>query len=202
MTRRIVSVQRPDLPANQSRIAGQGLGRRGVTLIEVIVLMTGVAAMLGLTVLMLQLLLKLDGDSRARFDRAGMLARLAEQFRRDVHGAAAARLVEEPSRPALLRIEQEPGRAIDYQVKGQSKVVRVESFRGKPVRTESYEVAQGGPIELALKQEGGHRFATLIVDRQASRNRTDPSRLFEVLAQVGRNRDRLAATASAAGGTP
>jgi type II secretory pathway component PulJ len=202
MTRRIVTVQRPELPASESRIAGQGLGRRGVTLIEVIVLMTGVAAMLGLTVLMLQLLLKLDGDSRARFDRAGTLARLAEQFRRDVHAAAAARLVEEPSRPAVLRIEQEPGRAIDYQVKGQSKVVRVESLRGKQVRTESYEVAQGGPIELALKQDGGHQFATLIVDRQVSKNRTDPSRLFEVLAQVGRNWDRRAATAAAAGGTP
>jgi type II secretory pathway component PulJ len=202
MTRRMITTQRLAQSAGDSRIAGQCLGRSGVTLIETIVLITGVAAMLGLTVVMLQLLLKLDGDSRARFDRAGMLARLAEQFRRDVHGAAAARLVEEPSRPALLRIEQEPGRAIDYQVKGQSKVVRVESLRGKQVRTESYEVAQGGPIELALKQDGGHQFATLIVDRQVSKNRTDPSRLFEVLAQVGRNRDRRAATAAAAGGTP
>ena len=89
MTRRIVMYTARTQPASQSRIAGQGLRRRGVTLIETIVLMTGVAAMLGLTVLMLQLLLKLDGDSRARFDRAGMLARLAEQFRRDVHGAGS-----------------------------------------------------------------------------------------------------------------
>jgi hypothetical protein len=202
MTGRIIATQRPTQPAGYSRIAGRGLGRRGITLIETVVLMTGVAAMLGLTVLMLQLLLKLDGDSRARFDSAGMLGRLAEQFRRDVHGAGAARLVEQPSRSALLRIEPGPDRAIEYQVKGQSRVIRVESIKGKLVRNESYEIARGGPIEFALKQEGGRRFATLTVDRQASKNRTDPPRLFEILAQVGRNRDRVAAAAPAAGGTP
>lgn len=202
MTRRIITTRHPTQPASDSRTAGRGPGRRGITLIEVVVLMTGVAAMLGLTVLMLQLLLKLDADSRARFDNAGMLARLAEQFRRDVHGAGAARLVEQPSSPALLRIGSEPARVIEYQVKGQSKIIRVESIKGKAVRSESYEIARGGPIELALKQEGGRRFATLTVDRQASSNRTDPPRLFEILAQVGRNRDRLAAAAPAAGGTP
>ncbi len=197
MTAGIVTALRSIPPASRWRIAGGSQGRRGVTLIEVIVLMTGVAAMLGLTVLMLQLLLKLDGDSRSRLDSAGMLARLAEQFRRDVHGAGAARLVELPSRPAWLRIEAGPDRAIEYQVKGPSRVIRVESSKGKVVRSESYEIARGGPIELALKQEGRRRFATLTVDRQASRNRTDPPRLYEILALVGRDRDRL----TAAGGT-
>jgi len=204
MIEQIVTARRSIQPARGSPIASRSRSprRRGITLIEIIVLMTGVAAMLGLTVLMLQLLLKLDGDSRARLGAAGMLARLAEQFRRDVHGASAARLVEQPSRPAGLRIEPGPDRTIEYQVKGQNKVIRVESIKGKLVRSESYEIARGGPIELALEQEGGRRFATLTVDRQASKNRTDPPRLFEILAQVGRNRDRLAAAAPAAGGTP
>ena len=175
MTGRINTSRHSIHPASRWRIAGGGQGRRGISLIETVVLMTGVAAMLGLTVLMLQLLLKLDGDSRARFDSAGMLARLAEQFRRDVHGASAARLVEQPSRPALLRIEPGPDRTIEYQVKGQSKILRVESMKGKPVRSESYEIARGGPIELALKQEGGRRFATLTVDRQGFNNPHGPA---------------------------
>jgi type II secretory pathway component PulJ len=180
----------------------RGNRRRGVTLIEMIVVMSGVAAMLGLTVLMLQLLLKLDGASRARLDSAGMLARLGEQFRSDVHGAATAKLLEQPSRPAGLRIEPEPDRAIEYQVKGQGKVFRQESTKGKVVRSENYEITRGGRVELALKQEGGRRFATLTVDRQASRNSTDPPRLFEVLAQVGKNNNRPAAAARATGGMP
>ncbi len=69
MTARTVTARRSIPPSSRRRC--------GVTLIEIIVLMTGVAAMLGLTVLMLQLLLKLDGDSRTRLDAAGMLARLA-----------------------------------------------------------------------------------------------------------------------------
>jgi hypothetical protein len=201
MTRRIIAARNLDKFARDSRIATGG-PRRGVTLVEMMVLITGVAAMLGLTVLMLQLLLRLDVDSRARFDTAGILARLAEQFRSDVHKAVSARLVGQPSKPAVLRIEVEPGRAIEYEVKGLNKVVRVESKQGKLVRSESYEIARGGPIELAIKQEERSRFARLTVDRQASRTRTDPSRLFEILAQVGKNRDRLPERATTAGEAP
>jgi hypothetical protein len=199
MTRRIIAARNPDQPARESRIARQG-PPRGVTLIEMMILITAVAAMLGLTVIMVQLLLRLDVDSRARFDTAGILARLAEQFRRDVHKAVSARLVEQTSRPALLHIELEPGRAVEYEVKGMNRVIRVESNRGKLVRSESYEIARGGSIELAVKQEERSQFARLTVDRQASKNRTDPPRLFEILVQVGKNRDRLPAKAVTAGG--
>jgi hypothetical protein len=186
----------------KAQIAGRGSRRRGITIIETIVLMTGVAAMLGLCVIMLQLLMKLDGDSRARLETAGTLARLAEQFRHDVHGATAARLVEQPEKSSGLRIEPGPDRAIAYQVKGENKVVRVESGKGKVVRTESYQISRGGPIRFAFKEDGGRRFAILTVNRQSSKNRTDPPRLFEILALVGRNKDRLAAAAPAGGGTP
>ena len=77
MIEQIVTARRSIQPARSSPIASRSPRRRGITLIEIIVLMTSVAAMLGLTVLMLQLLLKLDGDSRTRLDAAGMLARLA-----------------------------------------------------------------------------------------------------------------------------
>ncbi len=202
MTARSVRAGRSDQSASQVQSFGRTSPRRGISLIETVVLMTGVAAMLGLTVLMLQLLLRLDVDSRARLDSAGMLARLAEQFRRDVHGASAARLIKQPAGLAGLRIEPGPDRAIEYQVKGPSRVFRTETLKGKPVRNESYAIARGGPIELALKEDGGHRFAMLTVDRQASRYHTDPPRLFEIVAEVGRNRDRLTGAAAAAGGKP
>lgn len=139
--------------------------RRGITIIETIVLMTGVAAMLGLCVIMLQLLMKLDGDSRARLETAGTLARLAEQFRHDVHGARTARLVEQPAQFSGLQIEPGPDRAIAYQVKGENKVVRVESSKGKVVRSESYDISRGGPIQFAFKEDGGRRFGVLTVNR-------------------------------------
>ncbi len=202
MTLRIIARGRSIPQTNAGWTLQRSPNRRGISLIETIVLMTGVATMLGLTVLMLQLLLKLDGDSRARLDTAGVLSRLAEQFRRDVHGASKARLVESAPSPAGLRIEPGPDRSIEYQVKGTNKLVRVESLKGKTVRNETYKIARGGAIQIGIKQDDGHRFATLTVDRQASKYATDPPRLFEIVAQVGKNQDRLAGAAAAAGGTP
>ena len=210
MTVRNVRAGHSNQPLKAGRRVGPGLNRnhfrRGISLIEVVVLMTGVAAMLGLTVIMLQLLMKLDADSRARLDTAGVLARLAQQFRGDVHTASAARLLEQRPKAGVLRIEPGPDRAIEYQVKGTNKLLRVETLKAKTVRTERYEIARGGSIDLVLKQDGGHQFASLTVDRRASKYQTDPPRLFEILAQVGRNKDRIdgaAATAkAAAGGKP
>src|SRR3954447_8379490 len=94
----------------------RGRRPRGITIIETIVLMTAVAAMLGLCVLMLQLLMRLSVDSRARLDGATSLDRLARQFRRDVHEAGAARQLERPAaKLAGLRLEPGPKHAVEYQ---------------------------------------------------------------------------------------
>jgi hypothetical protein len=176
--------------------------RRGITIIETLVLITGVAAMLGLCVLLLQLLLRLDSQSRARLDGATAIARLARQFRQDVHTGRDARQVEAPSRPVSLRIETGPDRSIGYEVKGGTTVVRIETGKGTQVRRETYEIPRTGSIQLAVKQLGGRPFASLTVDRPVSKNPTDPPRLYEVLALVGKNRDQLAGAAPAAGVKP
>jgi hypothetical protein len=187
-----------------SRLArGFGVVRRGVTIIETIVLMTGVAAMLGLAVILLQLLMKLDGDSRARFDAASSLARLARQFRQDLHTTGSVRLIEPPaSKVSVLRIDPGPDRLIEYQVRGDDKVVRVEKDKGADVRRESFHVPRSGSIRLSLDDHDGRRYAAVTVDRMAAKNRTDPPRRFEILALVGKNTDRTAGGAAPAGGKP
>jgi hypothetical protein len=177
--------------------------RSGITIIETIVLITGVAAMLGLCVLLLQLLLKLDSQSRARLDGASAMARLAGQFRQDVHAATKASVVADPTaRPAGLRIEPGTDRTIVYEIKGDATVVRVETLKGASVRRERYEIPRSGSIHLAVKQLGGRSFASLTVDRRVSKNQTDPPRLYEVLAVVGKNRGHDARAAAAAGAKP
>ncbi len=177
--------------------------RRGVTLIELMVVMTGVAAMLGLCVLMLQLLMRLDVDSRARFDGAVALARLAQQFRFDVQGATAARLADQPAaKPARLRIEDGPAQTIEYEAEGAGKLVRVESKQGNVVRRETYVVSRSEPIKLQIKEIDGRRFASLIVDRRNSKNRTDPSRPYEILALLGKNKGPVATGTKAGGEKP
>ena len=152
----ITSVSGSRLGRLQEYEAVRPKSRRGVTIIEVIVLMTGVAAMLGLSVILLQLLMKLDADSRSRFDAAASLARLARQFRHDVHAAGSVRLVEQPaSKAAVLRIDSGPDRAIDYRVKGEDRIVRVETGKGTEVRRESFLVPRSSSIRLSIDGEDG-----------------------------------------------
>jgi len=183
----------------------RGRPPRGITIIETIVLMTAVAAMLGLCVLLLQLLMRLNAESRARLDGATALDRLARQFRRDVHEAGTARLLERPAaRLAGLRLEPGPRQAVEYQVMENGKIARIETRGENLVRREVYEVPRSGSrrARLELTERDGRRFAELRVDRQASRNRSDPERPYEILALVGKNASLLTAPAPEKGAKP
>jgi hypothetical protein len=165
--------------------------------------MTAVAAMLGLSVLMLQLLMRIDADSRSRLEAATSLSRLASRFRHDVHAAAKARKVEPPAvKTSALRMEQGPNRAIEYQAEGDGKIVRVETKDGKVLAHETYLLPRSGQVRMGLVEQDGHRFATLAVDRLVTKNRTDPVRQFEVLAQVGKNSDHDSGTSGTGGVKP
>jgi type II secretory pathway pseudopilin PulG len=165
--------------------------RRGITIVEMIVVMTVVATMLGLCVLLLQMLMKLDADSRARRDGTAALGRLAEQLRADVHAAQAAKVGDRPAvGPAELQLLRGPDQTIEYRADGASSVVRVESEKGKPVRRERYDVPRSGPIALALDREGDRQFVRLSIGRRATSSRDDPPRVLEIVALVGRDRDR------------
>ncbi len=181
--------------------------RRGITIIETIVLMTAVAAMLGLCVLMLQLLMRLSADSRTRLDGATSLDRLARQFRRDVHEAATARQLERPAaKLAGLRLEPAPRRAVEYQLMENGKIARVETRDENLVRREIYDIPRSGSASgrsrLAITEHDGKQFAELRVDRQASRNPSDPERPYEILALVGKNASQLSDPAQQKGAKP
>jgi hypothetical protein len=199
---RVGVVTTPEVETRSSPSRERSTLRRGVTIIETIVLMTGVAAMLGLAVILLQLLMKLDGDSRARFDAASSMARLARQFRHDVHAAGSARLVEPAARGLVLSVEPGPERTIEYRVKGDDRVIRVEMGKGAEARREAFSIPRSHSIRLALDEDQGHTFASLTVDRMTARNRTDPPRRYEILARVGKNSGRVPGAAKSAGEKP
>jgi len=159
--------------------------RRGFTLIEVMVLMTSVAVMLGMSVVVLQLTLRLETDARGRFDRSTLLNRLAERFRADVHGARGVDV--DPKQPEALRVESASGRSIEYRTKGAGEVARVESEGDKVVHRETFRVPQTGAIRLELWEVDGRRFAVLSIETLTRPDRIDPSRTLEVLALVGKS---------------
>jgi hypothetical protein len=191
------------VPGFRRRPGARAAVRRGISIIETIVLMTGLAAILGLCTLMLQLLMKLDGQTRSRLEGANSFARLSAQFRQDVHDASAVRLMNKPqAKPVVLRVDLAKDRSIEYQVKREGTVLRIETQKGKPLRRESYEIPRCEAVRLAVEQEQGRELATIDVDLRASPLPTDPPRVLQIVALVGKNRDRLAVSATAGGGKP
>ena len=59
--------------------------RRGITIIEIMVVITGVAATLALCAITIQLLMRLNSDGHARLTAGVSLERLSQQIRQDAH---------------------------------------------------------------------------------------------------------------------
>ena len=94
------------------------------------------------------------------------------------------------------------GRSVEYQVKAEGTIVRIETKQGKPERRERYDIPRCGPLRLAIDKDDGREFAGLTVNLQASQLQTDPPRVLQILALVGKNKDRVTEPARAGGAKP
>jgi type II secretory pathway component PulJ len=171
--------------------------RRGITIIEVIVVMTGVATLLGLCAVTLQLLLRLNADSQSRLAAATVLERLASQFRADVHAADNVQLVEKaggpPAPAASLRLATGSRLLVTYEARA-GRVDRVESGTGRPTRHESYALDRGALVRFEHRDDGPRRLLAMVVTTRAGKESVDPPHPVEVLAMPGKDRRMLAGT--------
>ena len=118
-------------------IRGDRPARRGSSLIELLVVITVVAVLLGLCAVTIQVLLRVEADAQARRSASATLGRLADQFREDVHACDVAEV-----RPAAgLRLSRDRGVAITYQAR-EGRVERVEAVAGQASRYESYDLGR------------------------------------------------------------
>ncbi|MGC8640427.1 MAG: hypothetical protein ACP5XB_11185, partial [Isosphaeraceae bacterium] len=106
------------------------------------------------------------------------------------------------SGPVGLKLEPGGDRTIEYQVKGNGLVQRLETRKGSNPRRERYELPHAGAVRLSLAEETGRRFATLALDRDVEANESNPPRAFEVTALLGKNRSLISRAARPAGGKP
>jgi hypothetical protein len=164
-------------------IASSRAPRRGVSLLEMLVVITGLSVLMGTCAVTIQLLLRVSSDAQSRRSASATLGRLAEQFREDVHGCDAAQLG--PS--AGVRLSRGPRGAISYTAHD-GRVERVESTGGEANRRETYVLGKGGSAAFQSREDGPCRFVALVVSQGARPGRPDPPRPIEVLALVGKNR--------------
>jgi hypothetical protein len=164
--------------------------RRGYSLIETIVVITGVGIILGGSALLLQLLMRLNTSTMDRYSAAVALDRLARQLRDDVHGCERAELVpleKAQGSPAGLRLRIEADHLITYEPRPGS-VVRNETRSGKRVRHEAYTVPRGRAARFEQRDFEGIRLVAFVVYRLPGPSGTDPPRPLEVVAMPRKHR--------------
>ena len=166
--------------------------RRGITIIEVMIVVTGVTLLLGLCAVSIQLLMKLNADVQGRFGEAVALDRLGRQLRDDAHASQTAEIlvadqVKKAEQPAGLRLVLQPNHLVAYEF-GDGGVVRNESRAGKRVRHERFTLARGLGTRFELRDEGPRRLVVLVVTRPSGKSQTEPPRPLELVALLGKDR--------------
>ncbi len=170
--------------------------RRGISLIEMMVVISCASILLGLCAVSIQTLWRAAGDGQARRSAAAGLNRLAEQFREDVH--AASPLGDSDLSERKLRLALENGITVAYEAKA-GRVERVESAAGgKVTRRESYVIGRDRSARFEQRDDGPRRFLALVVRHESRKGRTEPPRPIEILALPGK--DRIEAVARPKGG--
>lgn len=100
--------------------------RRGISLVELIVVMSGCAVLLSLSAAFLQRVMLAQVRSRADADLQRTLLRLDQMVRSDIHSATAAELdAAMLDKDALLRLELPDATAIEYR-RQESSLLRVQ----------------------------------------------------------------------------
>jgi len=177
--------------------------RRGITLIELLVLLTGVAVMLGLCAVTIQLFLRLNIDSQARVNSTMVLERLARQLRDDAHGCENAAFDSSDAKAKdirpILTLSANAPHTIRYTV-GERSIARDETKRGQRVRHESYALERDQTARFELIEESGHKLVRLVVTREPGKNRAEPLKPLEFVAALGKHRTHPISIAK--GGTP
>ena len=182
--------------------------RRGITILEIMVVMTGVAAMLALCAITIQLLMRLNADGHTRLSAAVSLDRLARQIRQDAHASNTAQLDQKAgAKTASLRLTLEPKHDVLYEPQHR-EIVRVETKDGTLSRRESYSLPPGSDSRFELRDEGARRLVVLVVTRDPSKNVIDPPRPIKesgglagerpgrATRQAGRRKTMIAGTTS------
>lgn len=115
--------------------------RRGFTLIELVAVLGVSTVLFGVATGLLIMLMQADRGWREQVRGHATVARLADQFRRDVH--AARRLKPLPAAPGNAgpgwQLETAPGRVVEYRA-SPGRLIRVQLADGKTVRQEDFSL--------------------------------------------------------------
>ena len=112
--------------------------RRGISLIELIVVISGVSVVLGVSVGLLHRVMRTQSNTRHFFDRERAAMRLSGQFRKDIHAASEVFVSDNSTEgKPLIHLTLHDGWAVDYFT-STTAIVRTSSKEGIPSAREEF----------------------------------------------------------------
>jgi prepilin-type N-terminal cleavage/methylation domain-containing protein len=137
--------------------------RRGVTLVELLVVITVGTLMLGMCVGTIHLVLRLDRGGRAQVSDRMARARLAQYFRADVR--AALRTEPATGRVQKLTLFLPEERVVEYRIEPR-RVLRVRTEAGTLKNQDAFPLPRKCEAHFELEDRAGKTFAGLVVLNQ------------------------------------
>ena len=134
--------------------------RRGISLIEMIVVIGASSIILLVGVGMLHTLMRSERVATESLVHATNHARLAAQFRNDIHAATTATIQGKPGEDYALQITDPNAAEISYAQKGRL-LVRKETKPTQPPRHEQFRLPEDVRIRFAINDSGPHKIADL-----------------------------------------
>jgi len=153
--------------------------RRGYTLVEMLVVITISTVMLGVAVQVLYLLARLERGGREHVNRATIVARLADQFRSDVH-AALRPMPTDGAEKNQWQFALAGDRTVTYRALP-GEVERREQIAGEPARQESYVLPADAAAEIAIRTDPAPAIASLVITLPGPAAATGPEIRIEAV---------------------
>jgi len=159
--------------------------RRGYALIELLVLITIVAVMLGLCAGMLHLLMRLDRVGRSAADEAADMARLGRDFRADAHASPAAGPAGRTPDGITLAVAE--GRSVEYRARP-TDILRTVREGDKVRHREQYRRPARSAVRFEVARDGPAAIASLTISREPGGKDGSPARDVRIDAALGLDR--------------
>jgi len=159
-----------------------------VSLIEMMATMTILTVVLGLTVALLDMLLKLNTAGRDHAAAEATIARVGRVFRRDVREADVVSRCDEggTSRALTLGRSGRPS-VVEYQIR-KAEVVRVEWNGDDIVKQDAYPLPANSAPRFERPANGDRREVSLVLDRRARKSDIGAVRPMRIGAALGAHR--------------
>jgi Tfp pilus assembly protein FimT len=167
--------------------------RRGVTIVEVLIVITVASAVMGVAITLLHLLLRSERNHSREIRTTVTLSRLTDLFRQDAHAATKLAVTPAGAGAAELKLAETSGPDIAYTA-NEHVLSRVESAQATIAHRDQFHFPPGS--EIRFEHDESPSRARIVIEMAPRQPQAMPGRpgraargrTFTIEAAVGRDR--------------